>query len=94
MHIAQIIGICLHVGKPATHQHTYTYQLQSADSRQKRNRAESDEAPVQAELQHNCRQGSAQQTDPPCRLSDEQWLSVKGTVQSVKVAALIPFSGF
>lgn len=61
--------------------------LQSAVSGQKRNRAGSDEALVQAELQHDCSHGSAQHTDPPCRLSHEQWLSVKGTVQTVKVAA-------
>ena len=23
---AQITGVCLHIGKPTTHQHTYTYQ--------------------------------------------------------------------
>ncbi|KAL0040075.1 hypothetical protein WJX79_005221 [Trebouxia sp. C0005] len=57
----------------------------SAVSGQKRNRAGSDEALVQAELQHDCSHGSAQHTDPPCRLSHEQWLSVKGTVQTVKV---------
>ncbi len=49
---------------------------------------------MQAELQQESGQGSAQQTDPPCRLSDEQWLSVTETVQTVEVAALILFAGF
>ena len=74
--------------------HIHLPALQSADSGQKRKRAESDEAVVQAELQQECGQGSAKQTDSPCRLSDEQWLSVTETVQTVKVAALILFSGF
>lgn len=72
--------------------HIHIPALQSADSGHKRKRAESDAALVQAELQQECGLGSAQQTDPPCRLSDEQWLSVTETVQAVKVAALISFS--
>ena len=74
--------------------HIHMPPLPSADSGHKRKRAESDEALVQAELQQECGQGSAQHTDPPCCLSDEQWLSVTETVQTVKVAALIPFPGF
>ncbi|DBB05766.1 TPA: Histone-lysine N-methyltransferase, H3 lysine-36 and H4 lysine-20 specific [Trebouxia sp. C0004] len=57
----------------------------SGDSRQKQTRAESDEAVVQAQLQQDCSQGRPQQTDLPCHLSEEQWLSVKETVQNVKV---------
>jgi hypothetical protein len=66
--------------------------LQSAGSRQKRKRAESDEAEMQAELQQDCGQGSAQQTEAPCRLSEEQWLSIKKTLQNVKVTLLTAVS--